>query len=129
MDRASSPPPRPGFKNRRFTERVGFALAGLAMVARRERSFRTQLAAAAGAILLTAAVRPGWAWAAAILLAIALVLTLEMVNAALEYALDHLHPGSAPEIGRAKDAAAGAVLLAGLAALGVGAAMLGSALA
>jgi diacylglycerol kinase (ATP) len=38
--------------------------------------------------------------------------------------IDHLHPGIAPEIGRAKDMAAGAVLLASLASLGIGVFML-----
>ena len=111
-------------KNRPFRERLGFALAGIARVWRRERSFRTQVLLGAGALLTTALLRPGWIWAAAMLLAIGLVLALELANAALEYALDRLHPEIAAEIGFAKDAAAGAVLAASLAAAGVCAAML-----
>jgi diacylglycerol kinase (ATP) len=57
-------------------------------------------------------------------LAAVLVLSLELVNAAIEYLLDHLHPGYSAEIGAAKDAAAGAVLIASLAALCVAAALL-----
>jgi undecaprenol kinase len=45
-------------------------------------------------------------------LCIALVLAVEMVNAALEYLIDRLHPEIHEEIKHAKDAAAGAVLLA-----------------
>ncbi len=111
-------------KNRSFIERLGFALAGIRIVWRRERSFRTQslfgLVAIAALILL----RPGWIWAAIIGLCIALVLALEMVNAALEYLIDRVHPDIAEEIKFAKDAAAGAVLIASLASLGIGATML-----
>ena len=109
-------------KNRGFLERLGFALAGIATVFRRERSFRTQALLAAGAAGLTAALAPGPIWFALVMLAIALVLALEMMNAALEYALDRLHPEIAHEIKAAKDAAAGAVLVASIAALAVGSA-------
>jgi diacylglycerol kinase (ATP) len=55
------------------------------------------------------------------ILSAGLVLALEQVNAAIEYLCDHLHPGYAAEIGAAKDAAAGAVLVASPASLGVAA--------
>ena len=103
-------------------------MAGIRIVWRREKSFRTQCVLAVAALVATAAVRPGAAWSALILLAIALVLALEMANAALEYAIDRIHPGLAEEIGFAKDAAAGAVLLASMASLGIGALMLLSSL-
>jgi diacylglycerol kinase len=116
-------------KNRRFAARLGFALAGIRLVFRREKSFRAQSALAVAAALTAAALRPGLLWSALLLLAVALVLALELVNSALEYLLDHLHPAGAREIGAAKDAAAGAVLLASLAALAVGGLMLLSMLA
>jgi diacylglycerol kinase len=53
-------------------------------------------------------------------LSIALVLSLELVNSAIEYLIDHLHPEVAPEIKPAKDIFAGAVLVACLGALCVG---------
>lgn len=52
-------------------------------------------------------------------LAFGLVLSLEMLNSALEALADALHPDPHPLIGRAKDMAAGAVLLAALMAVGV----------
>ena len=113
-------------KNQPFRARLGFALAGMRRVWLRERSFRTQVALGAGALLLAAILQPGWLWAAAILLSTGLVLAMELANAALEYALDELHPGYSREIGFAKDAAAGAVLAASIASLCVGAAMLAS---
>lgn len=111
--------PASGFKNRPFRARLGFAIAGIRTVALRERSFRTQFACAFVAAGAAAWLRPGWIWSALLLLAATFVLALEMMNAALEYALDALHPHHAPEIGRAKDAAAGAVLIASGAAAGI----------
>jgi hypothetical protein len=70
--------------------------------------------------------RPGWLWCALLVLAAALVLALEMANAALEYLIDEVHPHHAREIGHAKDAAAGAVLLASAAAALIGAMMIAS---
>jgi diacylglycerol kinase (ATP) len=119
---------RAGMKGRPFRARLGFARAGMAIVWRRERSFRTQAVLGIAAIAFTAALRPGWIWLAAILLSTGLVLALEMINAALEYAIDRLHPEIDREIGFAKDAAAGAVLVASLASACVAAAMLLSAI-
>jgi undecaprenol kinase len=48
------------------------------------------------------------------------VLALELVNAALEYVIDRLHPEIHPEIRFAKDAAAGAVLIASMGSALVG---------
>jgi undecaprenol kinase len=110
-------------KNRRFAARLGFALAGLRLVFAREKSFRVQLVLAALAALAVLALRPGPLWTALVVLAAALVLALELVNSALEYLLDRLHPAIHREIGAAKDSAAAAVLLASLAALLVGALM------
>jgi diacylglycerol kinase (ATP) len=120
------PPLRPSaaaFKNRPLRQRLGYACSGIATVFRREASFRTQCAAAAGAALVLLWLRPSPGWIAAVIAAAGVVLALELVNAALEYLLDHLHPVVAEEIGRAKDAAAGAVLVASLASLAVGGAM------
>lgn len=107
-------------KNRRFAERLGFAWAGLRLVFRRENSFRAQCALGLAAALATFALRPGLLWSALVALSVALVLVLELVNSAIEYLLDHLHPAHSPEIGAAKDAAAAAVLLASFAAAVVG---------
>ena len=115
-------------KSGSFRARLGYALAGIRIAWRREKSFRTQVAMAFGAAAVTAAVRPGLVWAALVALSIGLVLALEMANAALEYLVDKVHPGIAEEIKFAKDAAAGAVLLASIAAAAVGVMMLVSTL-
>jgi undecaprenol kinase len=114
------------FKNHGFRARLGYAFAGIRIVRRREKSFRSQLVCAGLAAGAAAWLRPGWLWCALLLLAAMLVLALEMVNAALEYLMDALHPQYASEIGHAKDAAAGAVLLASIAAAAIGAMMVAS---
>ncbi len=111
-------------KNAPFRTRLGFALAGIRIVWRREKSFRTQCALGSAALAAAIVLRAGLLWSALILLAIALVLALELANAALEYLIDHVHPEIADEIGFAKDAAAGAVLVASMFSLGIGGLML-----
>ena len=49
-----------------------------------------------------------------ILICTALVFGLEMLNSALEKALDQIHPGQNENIGKAKDIAAGAVLMSAI---------------
>lgn len=99
-------------KGRSVRARLGFAFAGIRTVWRREKSFRTQCLLGILGAAMTTALRPGWVWAALIALAIGLVLALELVNGALEYLIDRVHPEIHDEIKHAKDAAAGAVLLA-----------------
>jgi diacylglycerol kinase (ATP) len=111
-------------KGQSFAARMGFALAGIRIVFRREQSFRLQCLLALGAAAVTAALRPGWVWAALVALSIGLVLAAELFNGALEYLIDRVHPALHDEIKFAKDAAAGAVLLTSLAAAAVGGAML-----
>jgi diacylglycerol kinase (ATP) len=113
-----------GMKNRPFRERVGFAVTGIITVWRREPSFRAQLGMAGAGAAILLALRPGWLWAAVLLSSAVLVLALEMANAALEYLADQVHPDIAPGIAAAKDAAAGAVLLASGGALATAALML-----
>lgn len=107
-------------KNRAFRHRLGFALSGLVEAFRRERSFRTQAAAAAALAAGMLVLRPGLIWGAVATLSAALVLSLELVNSAVESLIDHLHPDVAPEIKLAKDIAAGAVLVGTLGAVLIG---------
>jgi undecaprenol kinase len=108
-------------KNRPFRERLGFALAGIAEGWRNERSFRTHVFSAAAALAVLILLRPAPIWWAVIILVIALVLTAELMNAAFEGLIDHLHPEIHPRIGVVKDMAAGGVLIAALASLAIAA--------
>ena len=118
-----APPSVSACKGKPLWIRIGFAFAGIRTTAGRERSFRTQLlfSGLAGGVCLV--IQPGLLWGAVLLLSCSLVLALELINAAPEYMIDHIHPSPAKEIGHAKDAAAGAVLLASIAAASVGAMM------
>jgi undecaprenol kinase len=116
-------------KNASFLRRLGCALAGIRRTLRTERSFRAQLGLAGAAAGAVGQLRPGLVWTALVLLSAALVLALELVNTAPEAALDRLHPERHPAIGAAKDAAAGAVLVASMAAAAIGVLMVASALA
>ena len=110
-------------KNQSFPARLGFALSGIAQAARSERSLRTQLLAALAVLALLAWRRPEPLWWALCALAVGGVLAAELFNTALERLADHLHPGLHDEVRVAKDCAAGGVLLASLAALGVAVAL------
>ncbi len=63
----------------------------------------------------------GWI---AIIIASGVVLAAECLNSAIELLCDAVSPEEHPLIGRAKDAAAGAVLIASVAAAAVGVAVL-----
>lgn len=56
----------------------------------------------------------------AILVVTGAVWSAEAVNSALELLADHLHPQEHPLVGRAKDVAAGGVLVAAIVAVAVG---------
>lgn len=99
-------------KNSRFLQRMGFALAGLKSAFDSERSFRTQLLAAAAVALGLVALRPSALWCAVLIGVSTLVLVTELLNTAIEHLADHLHPQMHPQIKIVKDCAAGAVLLA-----------------
>lgn len=111
-------------KNGAFPKRLGHAWAGIRLVWRREKTSRTHGLCGLAALALAALLRVGPVWWALIILCIALVAALEALNSALEYLADRLHPDLHPEIKCAKDAAAGAVLLASIGAASVGALML-----
>jgi diacylglycerol kinase (ATP) len=111
-------------KGQPFRRRLGFAVRGLRLALAREASFRTQLFAAAAVLALLLVTRPAPLWWAVMALAVGFVLVAELLNTALEAVVDRLHPERHPEIGAAKDIAAGAVLVASAIAVAVGIAYL-----
>jgi diacylglycerol kinase (ATP) len=109
-------------KNQSLPRRLRFAWAGLAEAFAAESSFRTHVAATAIVLAALVWLRPAPMWWAILSLTIALVLAAELVNTAIEYLADHLHPDVHPRIRVVKDCAAAAVLVVSLGALGVAAA-------
>jgi len=96
------------------------ALRGMAQLVRTQPNARVHLLAT----LLVCAVgfyfsleRMEWLW---LIVAIVLVWSAEAFNTALEELADTVHPERHPGIGRAKDVAAAAVLIAALGAAAIG---------
>lgn len=106
----------------RLKDAFGYAWAGVAYVWRSEPNFRVEVVVGGLALLLAFALR---AALAPILLCCALVLSLEALNSAVEATVDLVSPKPHPLAKRAKDAAAGAVLLASLLSVFVGLVVLG----
>lgn len=101
------------------------ALSGLGSVLRGEPNARIHGVAALAVILAgfwLDVSRLEWCWLVA---AIAAVFAAESLNSALESLADTVHPDPHPGVGRAKDAAAGAVLVVAFAAALVGLLVLG----
>lgn len=112
----------PALSLRRWVRSAGFAVSGLRHVYRTQANFRIEVWAAVLALGLTLALRVP---PAPILLSCALVLSAELLNTALEAVVDLVTPEVHPLAKVAKDAAAGAVLVASLGALLVGLTVLG----
>jgi undecaprenol kinase len=99
----------------RNLSRLKFAFAGIQYARKTDFSFRTQLYGIGLLLALAFMIFDPLSHNEGMFLILAYVLILitELQNTSLEYALDHLHPELHHNIGRSKDMAAGAVLLAG----------------
>ena len=100
--------------------RVRCAFNGLGFVFHSQDSARIQAIAALAVVVLGVALRvsaPEWC---ALVLAMALVLTAEALNTSIESTIDLVSPEFHVLAGRAKDVAAGAVLIAALGSIAVG---------
>ena len=97
------------------------ALRGIGSVFKSERNFRIHMAAALAVVVLGVVLKSSAGEWLAIILCIGFVLVAEVLNTAIEYLADVVHPEMDPGIRRAKDAAAGGVLIASVAAASVGA--------
>ena len=98
-----------------------WAIRGIGVTLRTQVSARLQLVAAVLVIVAGILFRIDRLEWIAVSLSIGLVLAAEAFNTALEALADAVHPDQHPLVGRAKDAAAGAVLLTAIAAAAVGA--------
>ena len=99
----------------------GHALRGVACLVRTQPHARFHVVAATAVVALGAALHlSAWRWAA-LIGAIALVLVAEALNTAIEFAVDLASPEWHETARDAKDVAAGAVLLAAVAAVVLGA--------
>src|SRR3954468_4796686 len=97
-----------------------YAFEGIIHVLRTQRNMRIHFAVALIVLIAGLAVDVSQRELIALLLAIAFVLIAEMINTALEAAIDVATPSFDPMAKLAKDIAAGAVLIAAINAVAVG---------
>lgn len=95
------------------------AICGIGYCIRQERNFRVHVTAAVTVLLFSVFYGLPWERYPAVILVIALVLTMESVNTAIERAVDLSSPERHTLAKAAKDTAAAGVLLAALGAIGV----------
>jgi diacylglycerol kinase len=107
---------------------LGDAADGVARALREQRNFRVQIVLAVLAVAGAAWLHFSTERWALLALTIGVVLSAELINTALERALDAAVPNHSDAVRAAKHAAAAAVLVASIGALAVGAWLFGGAL-
>ncbi|MDZ4140745.1 MAG: diacylglycerol kinase [Methylotenera sp.] len=101
-------------KNQPLSRRFKNALNGIKASWQSENSFRIQAVAVLFVVTVLLFIKPHPVWWALLLLTCGLVITLELVNTAIEKLADHLHPDQHQVLKIVKDTLAGAVFLASL---------------
>jgi diacylglycerol kinase len=110
---------------RSFLKSFTYAFQGIAHAIRTQRNLRVELAIALGVIIAGLAFRITAVEWALVIVCIGLVVGVELINTVAEIAIDLLIQRYHPMAKIAKDAGAGAVLVAALASVGVGIAIFG----
>ena len=118
-ERRSSPPPAIG-RAPSLLDSFNYAFEGIIHVLRTQRNLRIHFLVAIAVVGAAAALGVDRLELIALLLAIAFVLVAEMVNSAIEGAIDISTTSFDPNAKLAKDVAAGAVLIASATAVAVG---------
>lgn len=111
-------------KRRTLADSFGDAARGILFAVKTERNMRIHLTAAVYVLFFARFLGVSRGEFAALLLAIALVITAEGFNTAIEMLCDYEQKSYNPFIGRTKDIAAGAVLISAVFAAFVGVAVL-----
>ena len=119
QQRRTTPPPAPG-RAPTLLDSFNYAFEGIIHVLRTQRNLRIHFAIAIAVIAAAAVLGVGRLELISLLLAIAFVLVCEMVNSAIEGAIDVSTTSFDPNAKLAKDIAAGAVLISTVTALAVG---------
>jgi diacylglycerol kinase len=96
----------------RIVRSFGYAFEGLATIVRTQPNFWVHVCAACAALVLGVLLHLSPVELAIVVLSITLVLVVEAVNSGIETMCDLISPGHHPQIKRAKDISAAAVLIA-----------------
>lgn len=108
----------------RLFRALGHAARGLSVAFAGEPNLRLQVGAAVLVGFAAWLLGVGPIGIGLLAVAVALVLVAELLNSAIEALADAVHPEQSPEVGAAKDIAAGAVVVAATGAVVVGVAVL-----
>lgn len=111
-------------KSKTFLESLGHAWNGILHAFKRNLNIQRQAVVAVIVISLSLLLKLPLLQLEIVLLVCTLVLGLEMINSALETLADVLHPAFHKAVGLAKDISSGAVLLASILAVIIGALLL-----
>jgi diacylglycerol kinase (ATP) len=106
-------------KNRPIGLRLRDGLAGLFEGCSRERAVRTQMILAGAGLVVLVVFSAELTWLLAYVVLAVLGLAAELLNGAIEAALDRLHPAASADIGAAKDMSSAAPLVIDVAAVGI----------
>jgi diacylglycerol kinase len=109
----------------RLLQRIRYALAGITDLFQNHRNAQIQVGVAVVVVLVSFLLQISLVEWAVLLVCILVVLALEAVNSALEYLTDLVSPNYHPLAGKAKDMAAGSVLLASIGSVIIGLLLLG----
>jgi len=106
-------------KNKNFSvykrvKSVGYAIKGIVYVFKNEHNMRVHLGLFLASVILGLFLKISSGEWAIIIASYAVLFAAECINTSVEYTLDHLHPSTHINVGKAKDAAAGAVLIIGI---------------
>lgn len=104
-------------KNLSFSKRLYVAWVGIRATYKKEKSLRTQFFAVLALFIFCVLRRPPLLWCALFICVSGLVICLEMLNSAVEAALDKLFPDHDEVVKFIKDCMAGAVLIASICAV------------
>ena len=104
----------------RFSRSFSYAVKGIFFAIRNEKNFQIEVLVGVVAVVSMLVLPLSSLERSLIVLSVALVLTLELANTALERVMDILKPRVHPYARVIKDVMAGAVLLASLSAIAIG---------
>ena len=111
---------KPPARARNFWQSLAFAFAGVRLALHSQRNLRIHIAFAVAAVFLGFALRISRAEWAVVVALIALVISLELLNTAVEALADLASPTFHPLAKTAKDTAAGAILVVALGSAAAG---------
>src|SRR5262245_18138702 len=103
-----------------WAARFRCSVVGIGIVLRSQDSMRIQVMAAVTVVVIGLALQVSALEWCALVIAVAVVLTAEALNASIEAIVDLVSPEYHPLAGRAKDVAAGAVLIAAFGSVAIG---------